>query len=273
MNTGYILHSSCWLITYAFILISINTNANETAERTLNERTLNKERSGFYFQSNNTQALQNDSFANPGLLWVDSGQQWFSKRPDNITPACQHCHNQDKKPLVGAATLYPQYDSTTKKLMNIEQRINRCRTQYQHQPPFPYESNELLSLTAYVSNLSKGMPFNVNITDNEKPFFERGRDFFYQRRGQMNLACHHCHEWNAGKKLRGDTLSQGHSNGYPIYRLEWQTLGSLHRRLRFCNTGVRAETYPLGSEEYVNLELFLAWRANQLLIETPAVRR
>ena len=76
-----------------------------------------------------------------------------------------------------------------------------------------------------------------------------------------------------GQQLRGQPISQGHSNAYPAYRLEWQAVGSLQRRLRNCNIGVRAEPYPYGAQEYVNLELFLAWRASGLRIETPGVRR
>ena len=104
-------------------------------------------------------------------------------------------------------------------------------------------------------------------------FFEAGRDDYYRRRGQLNLACHHCHELNWGRMLRGDRLSQGHGTGYPAYRLEWQTLGSLHRRLRACNLAIRAQALPYGAPEYVNLELFLAWRAAGLFLEAPAVRR
>ena len=117
------------------------------------------------------------------------------------------------------------------------------------------------------------MPVQVAAGGPARPFFEAGRDFYTARRGQLNLACTQCHEDNWGKQLRGDRLSQGHGNGYPIYRLEWQTLGSLQRRLRNCNVGVRAEPYPYGAQEYVNLELFLAWRAQGLPVETPGVRR
>jgi L-cysteine S-thiosulfotransferase len=54
--------------------------------------------------------------------------------------------------------------------------------------------------------------------------------------------------------------------------LEWQEIGSLQRRLRNCLIGMRAEPYPDGAIEYVELELYMAWRANGLRIETPAVR-
>jgi sulfur-oxidizing protein SoxA len=117
------------------------------------------------------------------------------------------------------------------------------------------------------------MPVNVAIDTQNRSNFERGRDMFYTRMGQMNLACTHCHDRNFGRKLLNDTISQGHGNPYPVYRLEWQTMGSLHRRLRACFFGVRAELPPAGSPDLLDLELFLAWRSQGLTVETPGVRK
>jgi sulfur-oxidizing protein SoxA len=89
----------------------------------------------------------------------------------------------------------------------------------------------------------------------------------------MNLSCAQCHDQSWGKRLLAETISQGHGNAYPAYRLEWQTLGSLQRRLRACFFGIRAEMPSVGSPELTELELFLAWRAQGLPIETPGVRR
>jgi sulfur-oxidizing protein SoxA len=227
--------------------------------------------SGYAYQAPATQALQDDAFANPGLLWVDLGAELFKQPPASGRPACSSCH--DDADLRGAATRYPAYDAELGVLLNVEQRINRCRERQQREKPLPYESEELLALTSFVAAQSRGLPFDVRIDGPARPFFESGRAYFYARRGQLDLACHHCHEIHAGRMLRGDRLSQGQGNGYPAYRLEWQSLGSLHRRLRFCNTGVRAQPLAYGAPEYVNLELFLAWRAADLPIETPAVRR
>ena len=49
---------------------------------------------------------------------------------------------------------------------------------------------------------------------------------------------------NWGRHLGGAPIPQAHPTGYPLYRLEWQGLGSLRRRLRNCMTGMRAEPYP-----------------------------
>jgi sulfur-oxidizing protein SoxA len=120
---------------------------------------------------------------------------------------------------------------------------------------------------------SRGLPINVRIDGPATPFFEAGKAFYVRRRGQLDLACYHCHDRLAGQRLRGDVISQGQSNGFPVYRHTWQTLGSTHRIFAWCNVSVRAESYPYGSDEYVNLELFVAWRGRGLPVETPAVRR
>jgi len=113
---------------------------------------------------------------------------------------------------------------------------------------------------------------SVRVDGPARASFETGRTLYYERQGQLDLSCAQCHEDNWGKRLRAERISQGHANGFPIYRLEWQTLGSLQRRLRNCMTGLRAEAYEYGAPENVNLELFLMWRARGMQVETPAVR-
>jgi sulfur-oxidizing protein SoxA len=137
----------------------------------------------------------------------------------------------------------------------------------------PRESDDLLSLTAFVTYQSRGLPLEVQIDGPARAAFERGREFYARRHGQMNIACAQCHDQNWGKRLLAETISQGHGTGFPAYRLEWQTLGSLQRRLRACLFGIRAEMPPPGAPELTDLELYLAWRAQGLPIEAPGVRR
>ncbi|MBA7469686.1 hypothetical protein ES707_04959 [subsurface metagenome] len=94
---------------------------------------------------------------------------------------------------------------------------------------------------------------------------------YTQRQGQLNLACSNCQDvWD--KRLAGSAITQGQATGYPLYRLEWQTLGSLQRRLRACLTGIRAQPYDYGSPELVDLESYLMSRAKGMPMESPAVR-
>ena len=103
--------------------------------------------------------------------------------------------------------------------------------------------------------------------------WEKGRDLYFTRIGQMNMACTGCHDANWGKRLYAETISQGHPTGWPAYRNEWQHPGTLERRLRACFFGVRAELPPYGDPDMIALELYLAWRAQGLAMEAPGVRR
>jgi sulfur-oxidizing protein SoxA len=174
--------------------------------------------------------------------------------------------------MKGVSARYPAFDAKSSRPVNIEQRINLCRTEQQNARPFAYESKDMLALSAYVGMQSRGEPVAPPADERLVPFRESGRAMFMLRLGQLNLSCAQCHDDNWGRKLAGNVIPQGHPNGYPLYRLEWQSIGSLQRRLRNCMIGMRAETYDFGSPEYVAMELYLMWRARGLKIETPAVR-
>lgn len=225
--------------------------------------------SGSEFLTPETRLQQTDEFENPGYLWVEAGQKLFSSRV-NERPSCQSCHESN---LIGAAAEFPKIDAQSGELFNLELQINACRERYQEQPPLVFESEDLLSLAAFVANQSYATPTNVTILGAAQKHYELGEREFYTRRGQLNFSCAQCHNENWGRKLRGDTISQGHGNGFPAYRFEWQTIGSLHRRLQDCNTGIRAEPKPLGDPVYLAIELYLAKRANGLPLESPAIRR
>ena len=105
-----------------------------------------------------------------------------------------------------------------------------------------------------------------------QPVIASGRALFEGRQGQLNLSCAQCHNDNWGKELAGSIIPQAHSTGYPIYRLEWQNLGSLQRRLRNCCSACAPRLYPLGAPDAVALEAFLMWRARGMPMDAPAVR-
>lgn len=230
-------------------------------------------RSGYAFLSRETRAMQDDDLANPGMLWVHEGEALWRKAAGTAAKSCASCHQDAAASMQGVAARYPAFDARAGRVVNLEERINLCRLNRQQASPLAYESEELLALTAYVGYQSRGQPIRVAVDGPARPFFDAGQTLFFTRQGQFNLACNQCHEDHWDQRLRGAPISQGYGNSYPTYRLEWQTIGSLQRRLRNCSLGVRAEPYPYGAQEYVNLELYLAWRAQGLPIETPGVRR
>lgn len=230
-------------------------------------------RSGYTYAGAQTRAMQDDDFQNPAFLWLERGADIWETVAGEAGKACVACHGDATDGMAGVATRYPIYFEDWGKLMNMEQRINWCRETQMQAEPFPWESEDLLGITAFVKHQSKGMPVNVSIDGPVQPFWEKGKAFYEQRRGQLDLACTHCHVDHEGTLIRAEILSQGQSNGFPTYRLKWQTLGSLHRRFRGCNRNIRSEPYPYGADEYVNLELYVAWRGNGLPVESPSVRK
>jgi sulfur-oxidizing protein SoxA len=233
-------------------------------------------RSGISFSSADLRAIQSDDSLNPGFLWIDQGQTlWQAGSRSNTldSPSCASCHQDSQQSMRGVSMKYPRWDKRTSRLINLEGQINVCRTQRQHLPALPQESDELLALTALVSLASRGLVLSRTLDDDLKPALSRGQSRYETRMGQNNLACMHCHTQNAGQHLGGETISQGQPHAYPAYRLEWQRLGSLQKRLRACLSGVKAEIWPFGSQELTELELYLSFRGEGLAIESPGVRR
>ncbi|WP_439573594.1 sulfur oxidation c-type cytochrome SoxA [Phreatobacter sp.] len=223
------------------------------------------------FLSPELRALQDDPSRHPGWLWVDEGEAQWKAVPATGKPACQGCHG-DIGSMRGVAARYPAVTGDGA-LINLEGRIERCRSENQAAPAFGYESEALLSLTAAIALRSRGLPMAVATDGPATRFVEQGRRFYETRQGQLNLACSQCHDDHVGRRLRGDVISSGVGTGFPAYRLEWNAMGSLHRRLRACSLGVRATQFPHGSAEYLALELYLAARAKGLPIEAPGLRR
>jgi sulfur-oxidizing protein SoxA len=229
-------------------------------------------RSGAVFMSAELRAMQDDEAANPGILSVLDGEALWQRGESPAGKSCADCHADPRASMKGVAARYPAFDATLGRPMDLEQRINRCRTEHQGVAPLPFESPDLLALTAYVAHQSKGEPIAVADDLQTHSFIEAGREIFERRQGQLNLSCAQCHDDNWGRHLGGAAIPQAHPTGYPLYRLEWQALGSLRRRLGNCLVGMRAAPYPSEAPEIVELELYLAWRARGLAVETPAVR-
>jgi L-cysteine S-thiosulfotransferase len=233
---------------------------------------LAERKSGYEFMARETRAMQDDDTANPAMFSVLDGETLWQRKDGAAAKSCADCHGDARTSMKGVAARYPAFDAARGRPIDLEQRVNVCRAEKQQATPFAFESKELLALAAYIGNQSRGLPIDIADDERTRPFLQTGREMFIQRQGQLNLSCAQCHDDNWGQKLAGAPIPQGHPTGYPIYRLEWQTLGSLQRRLRNCLFGMRAVSYPYGASELVDLELYLMWRARGMPLETPAVR-
>lgn len=228
-------------------------------------------RSGLSFMGA-TQAMQREDSQNPAMLWLHEGQAMWQRPEGRTQKSCQSCHGDASQSMRGVAARYPALDATAQRPLNLAQRIGQCREQRQQAPPWPLESEALLSMETYVAHQSRGLPIAPPDDPRLEPFTARGAAAYARRIGQLDMSCAQCHDVAWDRKLAGNPITQGQATGYPIYRLEWQGMGSLQRRLRNCMTGVRAEAPPFGAAELVELELYLAQRARGMPLETPAVR-
>jgi len=228
---------------------------------------------GIEFQGEAIRTMQADAFGNPGMLWVDRGAALWKAPAGARKVSCASCHGADGSSMNGVAVRYPSYVASLGGVVDLEQRVNACVTGNQEARAFAWESQELLALTAFIASRSRGMPIVPDPSPDSDATYERGRSIYFQRQGQLNLACTNCHDASWGKRLLSEPISQGHPADWPAYRLEWQAMGSLERRLRACYLGVRAEMPAYGSPDLVALEVYLARRASGVVSNPPGVRR
>lgn len=216
-------------------------------------------------------AMQDDDAANPASLWVLEGETLWARRDGRENKSCADCHGAVAS-LAGIAARYPAFDARAGKPLDLAGKVEQCRTERQGAAPWPHDSRPALAIEALLARQSRGVPLAAFDDPRLAPALAEGEKLWRQRFGQLDLACAQCHEARAGLRLGASPIPQGHPTGYPVYRLEWQSLGSLQRRLRNCMTGVRAEPFAYGADEFVALELFLKRRAAGMPHEGPGVR-
>jgi len=235
-------------------------------------------KSGYHYSRQDTRDIQDDSFSNPGFIYLQRGEHLWRMADGDKQKSCSSCHGDAKKSMRGVGAEYPKLDKKADTLVNLGQRIQICRTKNmtapRYEPPeHETENKDLLSLESYIMLQSEGLPLSVMIGGAAAPYFERGRALYHTRIGQSDLACSQCHNENVGGLLRAERISQGHVNGFPTYVLRWDRMASAHRRFQYCNQQARAEPLPLNHPDYNALQLYVAWRGTGLPIEIPAVRR
>ncbi len=229
--------------------------------------------SGWRFRSPETQVLETDDFENPGMVAVEYGYELWDTAAGSSGKSCADCHGAVEESMSGLRAGLPKWDEAAGKPLSLEHLINRSIKEHQGADGWKWESAEMLATTALIGLQSRGMPMDVETDGPMADWYERGKELYYARVGQLDMACANCHEDNWGNMIRADHLSQGQINGFPTYRLKWQGLGSIHRRFKGCMKQIRATPYKPGGDEFTALELYVASRGEGLSVETPAVRQ
>ena len=229
-------------------------------------------RSGFEDMSSATQAMQRDDMQNPGMLSVAEGRAVWSTPAGPDGRRCSDCHGDATQSMRGVAARYPSYDLAHGGVITLGARIDRCRSRHRDQKTAGPDDPVRLALELFVAHQSRGMPYAPPDDPRLAIHRARGETLYRTPFGQLGLSCAQCHDDRAGLRLGASPIPQAHPTGYPIYRLEWQTIGSLQRRLRNCMVGVRATPFGADSLEATDLEAYLVFRAKGMSIEAPAVR-
>lgn len=227
--------------------------------------------SGWRFRSDETQAFQTDDFENPSMIWVEAAAEVWDTPEGSEGKACASCH-EDVESMKGVRAVYPKWNETEGKVRTLEHQINDCRENRMGAETWKYDGGDMTNMVALISSVSRGMPVNVAIDGPAQSTWEKGKEIYYTRYGQLELSCANCHEDNYGNMIRADHLSQGQINGFPTYRLKNTKLNAVHARFKGCIRDTRAHTFKPGSDEFVALELYVASRGNGLSVEGPSVR-
>jgi len=229
--------------------------------------------SGWLFREAETRDVERDTIENPGMLAVEAGEEMWNTVEGTAGKSCATCHGDAAESMKGVGAHFPKWDADSKKPINVELQINKCRTEQMGAEALAFNKGGQQDLTAYIKHQSLGMPVEVDLSQGDmQSWWEKGKEVYYTRTGQLNLACASCHEVAMGKFIRADHLSQGQVNGFPTYRLK-SGLTSLHQRFRGCIRDTRAEQPKAFSDELMALETYVTWRGTGLSVETPSVRQ
>ncbi|MEZ5714522.1 MAG: sulfur oxidation c-type cytochrome SoxA [Paracoccaceae bacterium] len=228
--------------------------------------------SGWHFRSDDTQAMEMDDFDNPGMIGVENAMKTWETVEGTEGKSCASCHGTPEESMKGLRAVYPKWNEAAGEVRTLQMQVNDCRTTRMGAEAWKYDSGKAIDMDALMAYVSRGMPINVAIDGPGQPTWEKGKEIYYTRFGQLDLSCANCHEQNYGNMIRADHLSQGQINGFPAYRLKNTKLNGVQDRFKGCIRDTRAETYSPGSPEFIALEMYVASRGNGLSVEGPSVR-
>jgi len=230
--------------------------------------------SGWLYRTPETRALEADSFQNPGMLYVERGEEVWNTVDGAAGKSCASCHDDAAQSMKDVGAHYPKWNAAAGKPFNLELQIDACRKNNMQAEPYKFDAADQKALVTYIKYQSQGTPVAVDLAQGEmQSWWDNGKDLYYTRTGQLNLSCATCHEQNNGKYIRADHLSQGNINGFPTYRLKQGHMISVHNRFRGCIRDTRGTQPKAFSDELMALEVYVTWRGTGLSVETPAVRQ
>ncbi len=198
---------------------------------------------------------------------VDAGEELY-----NNTKGIKQCF-----PDPTIAGEYPKFDEKKGKVVTLSVAINNC-LKANGQKPWKLTKGKLADLEAYFANKTKEAGKKVHITIPTKAAaeaYERGKKNYYSQRGYLKLSCATCHVQGVGNRVRREVLSPllGHTTHFPVYRLKWQGLGTLERRIKGCEKNQGENPHKPGSQWMSEMLYFMAYMSNGLPVDGPDIRK
>ena len=234
---------------------------------------LAERRSGYEFMGRETRAMQDDDVANPGMLWVLDGEALWNRKAGAAGRACADCHGDAGASMKGVAARYPGVRRGARAAGQPRAAHQRLPDRAAAGGAARLREQGICSRSPPTSRGSRaGCRSRSQSTSGRSRFSTPAATRSSAGRGSSISPAPSATTSTGARRLAGNPIPQAHPTGYPLYRLEWQGLGSLQRRLRNCFIGMRAEPYEYGAPEFVDLELYLMWRARGMKMESPAVR-
>ena len=194
-----------------------------------------------------------------------------------------------KKGSIKPAYTYPRWDKASKSVRTAELDIMDCaKANAADSKEFPFLGADLgkdekarvqlAEVTAHFYSMYRGKRVkpDVDFADSDAvTTYEKGKKYWWTRRGQLNFACAHCHMEMAGKDLGGNqplSAALGHTTGWPAQRLEWMRLETIMQRYATCNSQVRAKPEKHYGPEFLSLQLYETYMSSGLPLSAPSMR-
>jgi len=229
--------------------------------------------------------LEFEDFAPPYEDAVEVGKKEFNK-PFKNGKSYASCFDNGG---IGIRQNYPYFDRKNGNVVTLEAAINSCR-KANGEKPYKWKTGNMAAVSAYMAYTSRGKKINIKISNDPRSLaiYEKGKKFFYAKRGQLNFSCADCHVGNAGGMVRGNLMGTaiGQVTHWPAWRKKWQKksaakgktgplagLGTLQRRYGGCNKQVRAKPFKAQSPEYTALEYFHQYISNGQEVNAPGLRQ
>lgn len=180
-------------------------------------------------------------------------------------------------PDPAVTNIYPYFDEKRNELVSLTQAINECVTS-NGEKEWNTKKGDMAKVQAYMAyqTAEAGKKVDIKIPNQAAAeAYERGKEYYYSQRGYLKLSCATCHIQGSGQRVRNENLSPmlGSTTHWPVYRLRWQELGTIERRLSGCVVDQGQVPPKDTSAEMKELLYYMSYISNGMAIDGPDVRK